>query len=173
MQGATRLVRRVDPFVGASILRWSAAVGERDPEFVPVAPRGTRIDRVRWEGELRAGGGRYQLALRTDAQARLYVDGKLVLDLCANTAPDGALYFPAGYMFVPHGHRPVSTAVTLARGWHSVRLDLEATGVNNGLEWIWTTPDGVREIVPPDVLRHDPLRPAPGPRLGEIECERS
>jgi hypothetical protein len=65
--------------------------------------------------------------------------------------------------------------VTLTPGRHGVRLDLDATGSANGLEWSWTRPDGVSEIVPPSRLRYTPDA-APGGELhwpdvaGEINC---
>jgi hypothetical protein len=46
--------------------------------------------------------------------------------------------------------------VELGAGWHKVRLDFEAAGPNNALEWMWERPDGVTEVVPPYALRVGP-----------------
>jgi hypothetical protein len=163
---------RIDPFIGASMFGTAdspALVGvipelvRRDPDFVPLGPRTGGGTPMRWDGEVYAEGGTYTMALRTDAQARLLIDGATVLDLCANVAPPPQIPRFAAY---PWHEAPV----TLRQGWHTVAIDFDATGYNNGLEWAWTRPDGVREIVPPSRLRHsaaappghaDPLRGCP------------
>jgi dolichyl-phosphate-mannose-protein mannosyltransferase len=146
---------RIDPFIGASMLGTAdspALVGvipelaRRDPDFVPLGPRSGGGTPLRWDGEVYAEGGQYTMALRTDARARLRIDGATVLDLCANVAPPPQIPRVAPY---PWHEAPV----TLSRGWHTVAIDFDSTGYNNGLEWAWTRPDGVREIVPPSRLR--------------------
>jgi hypothetical protein len=176
LEGPANITHRIDPFVAASILgargthASNALFLKRDPDFVPIASREQDVVRVRWLGELYATGGTYRMELRTDAHARLYIGSHLVLDLCDNEAPRNSFYNPGGYVVVPGGY-PVRTAlVTLPRGWHRVRLYLEATGINSGLEWAWTRPDGVREIVPPRVLRHNDRQGAEGSRTSSIRC---
>jgi hypothetical protein len=161
---------RIDPFIGASKLGTAdspALVGvipellRRDPDFVPLGPRTGGGPPLRWDGEVYAEGGAYTMALRTDARARLHIDGATVLDLCANVAPP-----PQIPRFAPYPWH--EAPVTLSRGWRMVAIDFDATGYNNGLEWAWTRPGGVREIVPPSRLRHDSTtapghgNPAPG-----------
>ena len=47
--------------------------------------------------------------------------------------------------------------VALKAGWHKVRIDFsQVSGRKNGLEWFWTRPGGVREVVPPSALRVGP-----------------
>jgi hypothetical protein len=118
---------------------------ERDPDLIPLAPPNTR--QVRWEGEVYTDEGEYKMELRTDGRARLLIDDSVVLDLCDNE-PDRSGIPRRG------GDPGVGAAITLGRGWHRVRLDLDATGDANGLEWAWVRPDGVREIVPPPRLRY-------------------
>jgi hypothetical protein len=154
-------VKRVDPFVGASV--WgdpgSGTLGglvppveARDPELVPLGPMDGERGQIGWEGELYAEGGVYTMELRTDARALLEIDGQQVLNLCDNVPDPRGVYQPGGY--------PWRTATaTLTQGWHPVRLALEPTGNYNGLEWAWTRPDGVREIVPPTRFRHNPTQP--------------
>jgi 4-amino-4-deoxy-L-arabinose transferase-like glycosyltransferase len=158
-----RIVHRIDPFIGSSIMGVDTATGkiiedqllyERDPSFLPLAPRTGGGNLMRWEGEVYAPGGRYTVELRTDARARLSIDGNTVLDLCDNAPVTGSIYSPGGYVFVQGGYPGVRAAITLPQGWHKVRMDLHATGKSNGLEWTWTRPDGVREIVPPARLRY-------------------
>ena len=158
--GAT-VTQRIDPFVGTGVLGpasrspWLDPPAERDPDLVPLAvPAGDAL-RIRWAGEVYAEGGQYRMELRTDAHARMWVDGALLIDLCYNEPRTDGL--PV------HGDNPVRRApITLAPGWRRVQLDLDATGTDNGLEWSWTRPDGVREIVPPTRLRYrDPADPDP------------
>jgi 4-amino-4-deoxy-L-arabinose transferase-like glycosyltransferase len=174
LRGAATTFHRIDQFVGASVLRSDGRLlPRRDPDFIPVAPRRGRVELVRWQGQVHSDGGAYRLEMRTDARARLYVGGDLVLDLCDNVPPARSIYLPGGYLFVPGGYPVSGTTVTLARGWHSVRLDLQPTGANSGLEWSWTRPDGVREIVPAEALRHTAaqVRSQAGP--AHIECGRT
>jgi hypothetical protein len=171
--GAT-VSQRIDPFVGTGVLgptsrsRWLPPPTERDPALVPLAVPSGPATRLRWAGEVYAEGGAYRMALRTDAPARLWIDGALVLDLCANHPPADGL--PV------HGDEAGRSApVELVPGWHQVQLDLDPTGVDNGLEWTWTRPDGVHEIVPPARLRLSagggPTHPARWPvPPGPITC---
>ena len=63
-----------------------------------------------------AEGGRYAMNLRTDGHAVLSLDGAVVLNLCGNA--------PYPNDLPPFGGDPGQTAfVTLAAGWHRVRLD--------------------------------------------------
>jgi 4-amino-4-deoxy-L-arabinose transferase-like glycosyltransferase len=155
MNGAS-IKHRIDPFVGASVLRPNSALasgfpiplpGERDPDLIPLAPFTGGGGLIRWEGEVYAEGGLYGMELRTDAHARLALDGTVALDLCDNAPMTPDSFFGGDF-------QGVTTTLTLAEGWHKVWLDLDATGNLNGLEWTWTRPDGVREIVPPSRLRH-------------------
>jgi hypothetical protein len=152
----TSIKHRIDPFVGSSVLRSDSGLdtglpiplpGERDPDLIPLAPLTGGGDLIRWEGEVFAKGGLYSMELRTDAHARLVLDGVVAMDLCDNAPVTPDSFFGGDF-------QGVTTTITLQEGWHKVRLDLDATGNFNGLEWAWTRPDGVREIVPPSRLRH-------------------
>jgi hypothetical protein len=154
---------RIDPFIGASLLGIDPDTGtplpeppERDPDFRPFVKNVQRGSRIRWEGDVYVSGGTYRMELRTDAHVRLMIGGKLVLDLCGNPPREGAAPYRGG-------DPGFGAEVTLPEGWHPVRLDMEITGRDNGLEWFWLRPDGVREIVPPTSLRHrrDPASGAP------------
>lgn len=146
---------RIDPFVGASLLSDDPGPifapdlrpgHERDPDFAPLAPVGAQD--IVWEGEVQADGGLYTMNLRTDGRAQLSIDGRAVIDLSRNqpvTVPD----------FFQGRFKGTDAQIRLAAGWHNVKLSLEPTGNLNGMEWSWTRPDGVQEIVPPWVLRHN------------------
>ena len=159
----TPSTRRIDPFVGAgafgltyvggtSIL--SPTLGARDPGFVPLAPPASGANRIRWEGELYAEGGRYAMELRTDGHALLQVDGADLIKACGDIPFPGPEGVP-----IAGGFPPITATIELSEGWHPVRLDLDATGNTNGLEWTWTRPDGMREIVPPTRLRNNGVWP--------------
>jgi 4-amino-4-deoxy-L-arabinose transferase-like glycosyltransferase len=168
---ATPPTHRIDPFVGASSFglvyisgttTLSPTLAARDPDFVPLAPPTSGANRVRWEGEVYAEGGRYSMELRTDGHALLEVDGTEVVKACGDVpfpGPEGAP--------IAGGFPPIINTVELTPGWHHVRLDLDATGNANGLEWTWTRPDGVREIVPPTRLRNNGMWP---PVPGGVNC---
>jgi hypothetical protein len=144
--GAT-MQHRVDPFIGSGVLRSESRLLGQDPDLLSMIPAGTQRPRAVWEGDLYAEGGTYTMELRTDAHARLSIDSRTVLDLCDNPAVDPLIPIRGN---IP----PVTSTVTLAEGWHPVRLEYEASGNINGLEWTWTRPDGTREIVPPSRLRY-------------------
>jgi hypothetical protein len=154
---------RIDPFVGSGALGivtiggtsvMSPTLVSRDPHFVPLAPITSGASRIRWEGEAYTEGGRYMMELRTDGHALLMIDGAEVVKACGDIPFPGPEGVP-----IRGGFPPVTSTVQLTPGWHSVRLDLDATGNANGLEWTWTRPDGVREIVPPSRLRHNSVWP--------------
>jgi hypothetical protein len=152
--GGQSVEHRVDAFVGASMVGVEANTGrllpellERDPDFRPLASKLEKGGRIRWEGEVYVVGGTYRMELRTDAHARLVIGGGVVLDLCDNPPRTGTAPYPGG-------DPGFGAEVTLSPGWHLVRLDMEVTGRDNGLEWSWTRPDGMREIVPPPSLRY-------------------
>lgn len=169
---------RIDLSVGAGVLGGAGDItptevistfSQRDPDLLALAPPTTGRARIRWEGELLADGGAYTMELRTDAHALLRIDDNLTLDLCATT--------PANpYSVIAGGIPPVIGKIDLSPGWHKVRLDYEATGNINGLEWTWTRPDGVREIVPPERLRYSEghgVSPVVWPDTpGAISCAR-
>ncbi|MFL5732093.1 MAG: glycosyltransferase family 39 protein [Chloroflexia bacterium] len=148
------VTHRIDPFVGAGVLSGdgptmnglTAPPRERDPDLLPLAPFASAGGRIRWEGEVYAEGGKYEMNLRTDAHALLTIDGATALKVCASPTPDD---YPVRW-----GDPGTAANITLTPGWHHVRLDLDATGHANGLEWSWTRPDGVSEIVPPSWLRY-------------------
>lgn len=145
--------RRIVPFPGASIL--SAKGGtfggflnpptQRDPDFVPLASANWGL--ARWQGQVYSDGGSYKIEVRTDSRVVMAIDGRVALNLCSN----GPLSMQDRYRGAFEGG---VTIVTLTRGWHTIEFDQQATGDANGLEWTWTRPDGVREIVPPSRLRY-------------------
>jgi hypothetical protein len=160
--GDYRAAHRVDPFVGAGVLsRDDFSLGglirkpsERDPEFVPLAASAAEVPGLRWEGEVYAEGGRYRLELHTDGRAALSVDGAAVLTACGQPLTARSFFERGGYPWA-------GVEASLTPGWHEVRLEFAATGTANGLEWRWTRPDGVTEIVPPGRLRHTASFDAP------------
>ncbi len=102
---------------------------------------------MRWEGEVYADGGPHTMGLRTDGRAALIIDGTSVLTMCRKPLTVQTFFARGGYSWA-------EATVDLTPGWHPVRIDLMATGNANGLEWRWTRPGGVTEIVPPHRLRH-------------------
>jgi hypothetical protein len=134
---ANPAVYRVDSFVGNSLFR---PFRSEDPDALTMSPTGNGGSTIRWEGEISTGDGAYGMSLRTDAKASLEIDGTPVVRMCV-PPNDGAL--------APRG----AGQVQLKAGWHKVRLDFEAVGLKNGLEWFWTPPGGTEEAVPPEVLR--------------------
>jgi hypothetical protein len=157
---ATSVVSRVDPFVGISTRRtlkgWSQKGFLSDEEYqrvyeqtlplappapadpaAPAAPEGDTW--VRWSGEVFSDEGTYNMELRTDGRAQLLVDGEPVVSKCELTQTEGR----------------AAADVALTAGWHRVQLDLHLTAAEQrGLEWLWTRPDGVTEVVPPSRLRY-------------------
>jgi hypothetical protein len=154
---ATNVVTRVDPFVGVSTRRtlkgWSQKGFLSEEEYqrvyeqtlplappVQVPPGGKEGDTwVRWSGEVLSDEGTYNMELRTDGIAQLVIDGKPVVSKCVPTQTEGR----------------AAADVALKAGWHRVQLDLHLTEAEQrGLEWLWTRPDGVTEVVPPTRLRY-------------------
>ena len=77
------------------------------------------------------------------SKAQLLIDDVPIINDCAP--------FPGG--------TAVYGTVDLLPGWHKVDLRLETNGPGGGLnprglEWMWTRPDGVHEVVPPTRLRY-------------------
>ncbi|MGA7731547.1 MAG: glycosyltransferase family 39 protein, partial [Chloroflexia bacterium] len=153
-----RVSHRIMPLVGVGLMNAESgspdpafvpSMEARDPDFVPMAAPGGGDTRMKLEGEVWVEAGTYLMELRTDGHARLWIDDELVVDGCAVSAADASVPIVGGLV-------PVSGTATMSEGWHRVRLDFEATGTFNGLEWTWTRPDGTREIVPPSRLRYVP-----------------
>lgn len=146
---------RVDPFIGVGVLSphdftldgLIREPAQRDPDFVPLAPGGSEAPRMRWDGEVYADGGRHTMELRTDGRAVLAIDGAPILAACREPLTAQSFFMRGGYPWA-------GATVDLTPGWRAVRIDFIATGTANGLEWRWTRPDGVTEIVPPHRLRH-------------------
>ncbi|HUP27986.1 MAG TPA: hypothetical protein VM409_06085 [Chloroflexia bacterium] len=152
---------RVDPFAGSSIgSAWAAggeqALLERDPAFAALAPADQALSSITWEGEIYSDGGTYEMELRTDGRARMLLDGVEVLDTGVAAAAWDAVSPQGAYILLRGGFPSARASTNMDQGWHRVRLELQATGRTNGLEWSWTGPNGTREIVPPSRLRHQP-----------------
>ncbi|HEX8598550.1 MAG TPA: glycosyltransferase family 39 protein [Chloroflexia bacterium] len=149
------VTHRVDPFVGAGVLSPDdftfdgliSKPSERDLDFVPLASDVAGVPRLRWEGEVDADGGAYRMELRTDGRATLAIDGTSLVTVCSKPLTVQTFFGRGTYPWE-------GATINLTPGWHKVRLDFIATGNANGLEWRWTRPDGVTEIVPPNRLRH-------------------
>jgi 4-amino-4-deoxy-L-arabinose transferase-like glycosyltransferase len=167
-------IHRVDLAIGAPWFglvggragaAWPPLVGGRDPEGLPLGPLAGGGAAIRWEGAVYAEGGTYMMELRGDTRARLTLDGTVVIDQCWALPPAPAT---APRLITGRG-----ALLDLALGWHPVRLDYTAGPDPGGLEWLWTRPDGVREIVPPSHLRHavTPDGGIPWPAVpGPITC---
>lgn len=151
-QNAPGLEHRIDSFIGSSTMRppsiyqpgaldGSLAAQTFQPFPLTAAPA-TSDTLMSWSGQLLSDGGQYTMQLLTDDQSKvlLQIDGQVI------NAPCG----PLG-----DGTR-LGGQVQLAQGWHDVHVNLQAPTVENGrgLEWIWTTPTGTTEIVPPSHLRY-------------------
>lgn len=155
---------RVDPFVGSSGIRpddFYFQPGRLDREeaarlfrplpLLPQLPNGDALGR--WSGELYAESGAYTMELFIDGHAQLIIDGKPVINSCAP---------------LHSGGETVTGQTTLSEGWHKVELTLQTNGPGGlapvGIEWKWTRPDGVYEVVPPTRLRYSPtITPAEPP----------
>jgi hypothetical protein len=161
LNGAAAPVRRLDPFLGSGMLfpRTDAFLAGDLPakqatatlETLPMGLVAGGGQIIKWQGELYAEGGDYLMELRTDANVQLTIDDKMVVNLCDNPASKSTETHPP----------PATTTVHLDPGWHKVRVVYQASGQSNGLELMWTRPDGVREVVPPSRLR--PLHTGAGP----------
>lgn len=172
------VTHRVDPFVGTGVLSPDdftfdgliSKPSERDLDFVPLAASVAGVPRLRWEGEVYAEGGAYRMELRTDGRATLAIDGASVVAACGEPLTVQTFFGRGTYPWV-------GATGDLTPGWHRVRLDFIATGNANGLEWRWTRPDGVTEIVPPHLLRHGiNFDAGPSPPLtppDDIDCSSS
>ena len=163
VQGVTGVSRRIDPFVGAALSGTypNSRPGELPPQdaqalvALPLSPSGSPIQvgigQITWAGEVLTEAGIYTLELHTDAQVRLVLDDQVVLEPCS-----------------PIVEQWRRAQVSLTAGPHHVQLDFAPPSGTRGLEWLWTRPDGVREVVPPSRLRYrsaaqDALPPAPVP----------
>lgn len=170
-----KVTHRVDPFVGAGVLSPDdftfdgliRSPAERDPDFVPLASNAAGVPRMRWDGEVYTEGGTHKMELRTDGRATLAIDGRTVLAACNEPLTVETFFGRDGYPWT-------GTTLSLTPGWHQVRLDFIATGTANGLEWRWTRPDGLIQIVPPEHLRHsvtfDANPPTAQPLAQTINC---
>ncbi|HVG01104.1 MAG TPA: glycosyltransferase family 39 protein, partial [Chloroflexia bacterium] len=151
---STKVVSRVDPFVGVSTRRtlkgWSqkGILSEEEyqrtyEEALPLAPTQPEVKEgdawVRWSGEVFSDEGTYNMELRTDGWAQLVIDGVPVVSKCEPTQTEGR----------------AAADFELREGWHRVQIDLHLTpDQQRGLEWLWRRPDGVTEVVPPSRLRY-------------------
>jgi hypothetical protein len=138
---SSSLVHRIDPFLGSG-LPLPAQVSNiiMDPEALPLFAAEFQSTQIRWEGELNTADGPYTMEIRSDAASQLTIDDRAVIQMCATTQSTRVGY----------------GQIQLKAGWHRVQIDYQVGGVNNGMEWFWTRPDGVSEVVPPSALRIGP-----------------
>ena len=137
------VAHRIDQAIGAGLLFYRPEYGDDiDPDMLPLSVDGGDPARIRWEGELLTGDGTYFMELRSDASVDLSIDGTPVVRKCAT----------------PGGPATSQGSINLTAGWHRVRLDFASLSgaPHNQLEWLWTRPDGAREVVPPQALRVKP-----------------
>lgn len=135
-------MHRIDQFVGAPILQPPGDLFQ--PGDLPGAPQVFRPlplstlfgggTLIRWAGEVFTDPGSYTMELATESgnRATLQIDHNTVMTTCTNAAAQ----------------------VQFTSGWHQVQVDYQGGATPRGLEWIWTKPDGVREVVPPSHLRY-------------------
>ena len=103
--------------------------GERDGDFY-----------ARWTGSLRLDRAmRFQLTLFVEDAGRVFVDGKLVIDLSAVI-----------------GKREQSAWLKLADGDHPVLIEFAHTAGWNACQLFWSADGQSREIVPSRMLVHTP-----------------
>jgi hypothetical protein len=152
-------VHRIDPFLGSGLLQpVRGSNPDLDPEALPLFAAGPGSTQIRWEGELNTADGPYAMKIRSDAAFQLTIDGTSVIKMCAT----------------PQGNQVGYGQIQLKAGWHQVRIDYQVGGHTDGMEWFWTRPDGVSEVVPHSALRIGspisnmttvswPLLPAPVP----------
>jgi len=153
-----KTIHRIDPFIG-SALSGSYPVyragtvpdGQARLDFLPfgLSPSGPNpavgSGILRWSGALRTDGGAYTMDLRTDASVRLSIDDKVVATKCDKKV-----------------NNMTTPLMNLAAGWHNVQIDYDPTTGSNGLEWLWTPPNGSLEIVPTSRLRYTTEPPPDG-----------
>lgn len=98
-----------------------------------------------WAGTLHAPAtGTYSMALFSQGIIELRIDDRQVI-----------------YQGTP-SDQTTEGAVELAAGPHAIRVEYKVQDSPGGLEWTWTTPGGVKSIVPPEVLA-----PPPGAGVGD------
>ncbi len=132
---------RIDPFLGAGLpLPVRGSDPDSDPEAQPLFAAGPGSTQIRWEGELNTTDGLYKMEIRSDAAFHLTIDGASVIQMCA----------------ARQGNQIGDGQVHLKAGWHQVQIDYQVGGYTDGMEWFWTRPDGVSEVVPPSALRIGP-----------------
>ena len=134
------LQRRLDGAIATCCL--SAETGGTGEPFV-----------AEWRGTLTAPkSGSYRMALDSEGDATLWIDGRTVLS--ARHAED----------------RTTAARVPLRLGKHSVRLRYRVANSAGLLEWRWTPPGQPESIVPPSALEPEPYsgagRPIPAATLG-------
>lgn len=134
------LQRRLDGSIATCCL--SAEVGGAGEPFV-----------AEWRGTLTAPtSGSYRMALDSEGDATLWIDGRTVLS--ARHADD----------------QTTAAQVPLRVGRHSVRLRYRVANSAGVLEWRWTPPGRPESIVPPSALEPEPHtgvgRPIPAAILG-------
>ncbi len=124
-----RPMLRVDRFIGFT--------APTVPQFVGPAQGAAQPLRIAWTGEVYAPqSGLYTLEVDTGTQVRLLVDGKKALCIPAVAGTSG------------------QAQLTLATGWHPVRLDYIAQPDRPGLDLYWTPPSGQRFLIPAEALRY-------------------
>ena len=107
-----------------------------DYEHAPFEDFGPDEWSVRWTGRVRVDTeGAYTFTTTTDDGARLWVDGKLVIDDWAG-----------------HPIKDTAGKLTLTKGWHELRLEyVEQAGIAFA-KLSWQGPNRVREVVPTEHL---------------------
>ena len=131
---------RIDPFLGASSLEPPRGLDpDRDPGALGLGPSDGRTVSLTWQGRILTRNGGYTMEIRTDADARLWIDGLPIVLTCSEAPLRGTV--------------TQKRHVQLSSGWHTVRVNYASTGGRNGLEWFWIPPGGKEQVVPPYLLR--------------------
>jgi hypothetical protein len=100
------------------------------------ARTGSPVFSVRWTGEIFLRAGERTLTLAADDGARLFLDGRLLIDLWDGTRP------------------VASTLVPVARdGWHALRIEYFHAESDAGLQ-LTVSNDTRHEVVASEDLRH-------------------
>ena len=108
---------------------------------------------ARWKGRIRVGkGGGYAFHLAANDAARLFIDGRKVVETIKPTGQSTS----AGLLV-----NEKTEAVTLEAGDHELLLEFYNNEGRDGLQLAWTPEGGEKAVVPAEILFHERAKPVP------------